>query len=151
MPTAARVVAGIALGFASVIMVFVLISFYPDERWDREQTDLVRLFFAVGALVGWYSLGKRVAVEEGSGIYLGLRAAITVTVWLLFLLSVNFVISRIIDNKLRGADPMQAIFEMFEKAAEYAYFLLDLRLIAIIAFAGITVGVLTKNTQKRWK
>ena len=151
MPTAARLVAAIALGCGSALMVFFLIQFYPDERFDREQSPLLRTFFAVGALVGWFSLGKRAATDEGTGVFLGLRAGITVTVALVFLLSIHHVIQRILDNKLAGARPMEAIWAVFSQAFEYGVFLLHPKFLGIGAFVAVTIGVLVKNTHRRWR
>ncbi len=151
MPTAARLVAALALGIVSAAFVYVLIAFYPEERFERDQIGLHIVFGGVGALVGWLSLGKRIKSDGGTGIFLGLRAALVVIIWIIFVLSVNFVIQEIIKDKFTGAEPMAAIFQMFAKGAEYFTFLLNGRLVAMIAFAGVTVGVLTRNTHHKWR
>lgn len=150
LPTAARLVAAIALGLVSGAMVYLLIHFYPDENFQRDRGNLQLVFGGVGALVGWYSLGKRIATDGGTGIFLGLRAAVTVIVWLLFILAINHVIGQIVRDRFAGAEPMEAIWLMMQKAAEYSLYLLNLKFIGIIAFAGITVGVLTRNTHHKW-
>ncbi|MEM8789584.1 MAG: TrgA family protein [Pseudomonadota bacterium] len=151
MPTAARLVAAIVLGALTAVMVFVLIAYYPEEPWERSQTRLVQTFAVVGALVGWFSLGKRAGQESGVGISLGIRAALTTTAWLLFVLSVNHVINRIIDSQLAGARPMQAIWEVVEKAVEYFGFLLHGQIIAIGLGLGIIAGIITARAQKAWR
>jgi len=151
MPTAARLVAAAALGCGAAVMVLLLIAYYPDERFDREQSDLLKVFFAVGALVGWFSLGKRAASEEGTGIFLGLRAGITVAVSLLFILAIYHVVGDILDSRLAGARPMEAIWAVFEKAFEYSIFMLHAKFLGIAAFVSVTIGVLVKNTHRRWR
>lgn len=150
MPTAAKLVAAVALAFVTAMMVPILISYYPDERFDRDARELMQTFAIIGGLVGWFSLGKRVKTEGGKGIMLGLRAALVTTIWIVFVLAVNNVVGSILDRDLAGAEPMEAIFQMFAKAAEYGTFLLNPKLVGIIAFAGVTVGVLTANTQRKW-
>lgn len=150
MPTAARLVAAIALGLLSGAMALVLIAYYPDEPFARNPMRLIQPFAVIGALVGWFSLGKRAEYEEGWGIALGIRAAITTTVAVLTVLSIWAVILRIVDDKLQGARPMQAVLEAFGKAGEFGAYLLNVEVIGIGLFMGICAGVLTRNTARTW-
>ena len=104
MPTAARLVAAIALGLLSGAMAVVLIAYYPDEPFARNPMRLIQPFAVIGALVGWFSQGKRAEYADGWGIALGLRAAITTTVAVLTVLSIWAVILRIVDDKLQKAN-----------------------------------------------
>lgn len=151
MPTAARLVAGLALGAVSVAMVFVLMAFYPDERFDRALIGLVSVFGLVGFMVGWKSLGRQIAVEGGTGIGLGIRATITVALWVVLLLAIWYVVGEIMDGRLRGEKPMKAVFLGVDKATEYLLYLLNWKILAIGFFMGICVGVLTRNTHYKWR
>lgn len=151
MPTAARLVAAIALGAVSAGMALVFVGYYPEEPWARNPTRLLQTFGVIGALVGWYSLGKRVAAEESTGIGLGIRATLTTAFWVLTVVSIWKVITRIIDDKLRGAEPMAAVLEVFQRAAEYFAFAVNWQIIAIAMFGGICVGVLTRNVHHTWR
>ncbi|MEM8869833.1 MAG: TrgA family protein [Pseudomonadota bacterium] len=150
MPTAARLVAAIALGLVSGAMALVLIAYYPDEPFARNPMKIIQPFAVIGALVGWFSLGVRAKHDEGWGISLGIRAAITTTFAILTFLSIWAVILRIVDDKLRGARPMQAVLEAFGKAGEFGTYLLNPEIIGIGLFLGICVGVLTRNTARTW-
>ena len=151
MPTAARLVAALALGCGSALMAFLLVRFYPEEPWENDLMDMLKVFFVIGALIGWFSLGKRAAYEEGKGVFLGLRAGITVAVAILFVLAIYHVVGEILDNRLAGARPMEAIWAVFVQVAEYAVFMLHGKFLAIAAFASVTIGVLVKNTQRNWR
>ncbi|MSU90523.1 TrgA family protein [Rhodobacteraceae bacterium 2CG4] len=151
MPTAARMVAALALCAVSLLMVLVLNRFYPEEEFWRDWPEMFYLFGAVGFLVGWKSTGRRIAEEGGTGIGLGLRAAVTVAAWILFILSANHLWQQIGKARLRGEDPKQAVYLMAEKFMEYGTFMLNLKLVLIAAFMGITVGVLVRNTHHRWR
>lgn len=151
MWTAARLVAGLALAAASAAYVFVLLAFYPDEKWELDLYWLLGVFGIVGFLVGWKSLGRRVAEEGGTGIGLGVRATITVAMWVVLVLAINYVGKRIGKGDLVGEKPMKAVFIGVDKATEYLTWLLDWKLLAIAFFLGITVGVLTRNTHHKWR
>ncbi|MHA3977435.1 TrgA family protein [Halovulum sp. GXIMD14794] len=151
MPTAARMVAAIALCIVSLIMVVVLDRFYPDEEFWRDWPEMFYLFGVVGFLVGWRSTGRRIAEEGGTGIGLGLRAGIMISLWIIVLLSLWFVWGQILKERLRGEDPKQAIYMFGEKAMEYATFLANPKLVLIAAFMAVTAGVLVRNTHHRWR
>lgn len=151
MPTAARVVAALTLGAVSALMVFVLIAAYPEEPWANNRSELVRLFGVVGLLVGWFSLGRRVAREGGTGIALGIRAALTVAAWCVFLLAANFLWRQILRGQLAGDEPIEALIVLGSKAVEYIAFLVHPRVIAFGLGLGILVGILVRRTQRVWK
>ncbi|NNU80051.1 TrgA family protein [Halovulum dunhuangense] len=150
MPTAARLVAGMALAAAAAAMVLVLIYAYPDERFDRWTTDFLMVFGAVGFLVGWKSLGRKVETEGRTGIILGIRAAVTATIWIAFVLAIITVWRNILDADFQGADPMDAVLQLADKTVEYLSFVLHPRVAGIGLFLGVVVGVLTRNTHHRW-
>lgn len=151
MPTAARLVAAISLGLVTAGMALVFIAYYPEEPWARNPTRLLQTFGVIGALVGWYSLGRRVALEETTGIGLGIRAALTTAFWILAFVSIWKVIQQIIDEKFQGARPMEAVLDIFRWAGEYVVFALNIQIVGIALFLGICVGVLTRNAHHKWR
>lgn len=151
MPTAARMVAALSLTVLCLIMVVVLDRFYPDEEFWRDWPEMFYLFGAVGFMVGWRSMGRRIAEEGGTGIGLGVRAGIMIALWVIGLLSIRYVWGEILKENLRGEDPLQAIYMFGEKAMEYSTFLANPKLVLIAAFMAITAGVLVRNTHHHWR
>lgn len=151
MWTAARLVAGLALGAVSMMMLFVLMAFYPEERWDRFLTSLLFVFGLSGFLVGWKTLGRQIAVEGGTGIGLGIRATITVAMWVVLILAISHVFGEVGKGRLIGEKPMEAVFIGIDRATHYLTFLLNWKILGIGFFMGICVGVLTRNTNQKWK
>lgn len=150
MPTAARMIAALCLGFGAMAMVPVLFHYYPDEPWNDDRTGMFRLFGAMGLLVGWYSLGKKVETEEGTGIFLGLRAAIEVAFWTILIMAINGLWGEIIADRLVGAEPAEAFFDLTTRIGNYLVFGMHPRVLLIWAGIGITVGLLTKAVSKVW-
>lgn len=149
--TAARLVAGLALAGVSVAMVPILIHYYPDERGLASNArSLMYLFGIVGFLVGWRSLGKQIAAEGGTGIGLGLRAGIKVTLYILACMTLNYLWKRIVKGDLIGEEPTEAFYVFADKFAEYGQYLLHGQILMIAAFMAITVGVLVRNTHHKW-
>jgi hypothetical protein len=148
MPTAARLVAALALGLACPLMYFVFNAQYPDLRLDLLRNLLMGMLGAVGFLVGWFSLGRRVTGKLGSGFVLGMRAAVTITVWALFLCALYYVLDRIAIHAYR--EPMEAILALFDKMTEYALYLLNWRIAGLALLIGVTCGTLSENAARRW-
>ncbi len=132
-------------------MYLVLLVFYPDADLHREQKALVSVLMGIGAIVGWFSLGKRMSnpVERAGGIELGIRAAITCAVWSLLSLGLLRML-----YKIQGADyrdPTNAILDIFRAAFFNAQYLMNWQVAGIGLFLGICAGVLTQNASKLWK
>ena len=151
MPTAARLVAAISLAIASAAMVIVLAMYYPDAKLDRHMPNIFFVFGGLGALVGWYSLGRRVEFEEGIGIGLGIRAALTTMAWIILALGISFVIMEILDNKFRGLEPMAAIRALVEQCMVFAGYLFHAKVFGIALGMGIVAGLLTRNAHRKWR
>lgn len=151
MPTASRLVAAICVSFSLLAMVYVIINYFPEERYERFETRLLWTFGLFGVFHGWWGLGPKALKEEGSGFLLGLRSAISCTVSLVFICAIADVIDQIIDSRLAGARPMQAIVNMFQSAMEiFGLLLTQPKVIFIFAVMGIVCGVLTRRAAKRW-
>lgn len=151
MPTAARLVAAISLAIASAAMVIVLAMYYPDAKLDRYMPNIFFVFGGLGALVGWYSLGKRVEAEQGIGIGLGIRAALTTMAWIILALGISFVIMEILDNKFRGLDPMDAIGALVKQWVILSAYLFHAKVFGIAIGMGIISGLLTRNAYEKWR
>ncbi len=149
MPTAARLIAAFALAAACVAMYPILLIQYPEERFDLNQEILLGLFAGVGLMVGWFSLGKRISYKLGSGIPLGMRAAVTCAVWIAGLVGLLQVLDRMGRHSYQ--EPMQAVLDLVGTAWSYFGFLLDWKVAGAALFLGITAGMLTENANRRWR
>lgn len=151
MPTAARLVSAVAMAIVTAAMAILFVGVYPEEPWDTKLNAMIWTFGICGALVGWFSLGKRAEQESaGSGIVLGFRAAITVSVLIIFVLSTNFMFAEILAERLRGARPMEAIFVMFDQAGVYTSFIINPVILGVGLVVYVIVGVLARKTYFTW-
>ena len=66
-------------------------------------------------------------------------------------LSINNLLKQILRDRLRGADPVEAVYTFANTALEYSAYLLNGKLLLTAAFLSVTVGVLTRNTARRWR
>ncbi len=151
MPTAARLVAAISLAIASAAMVIVLAIYYPDAKLDRYMPNIFFVFGGLGALVGWYSLGRRVEFEEGIGIGLGIRAALTTMAWIILALGIAFIMMEIVDERYRGREPMAAIRGLIAQCMLLAGYLFHAKVFGIAIGMGIVAGLLTRNAHRMWR
>lgn len=150
LPTGARLVAAIALLFSCIAMVYVVTAWLPEERLENHEARLLWLFGLVGLLHGWYGLGRRASLEAGSGVFLGIRSAITVFLWIVFILGCWELFDDITERRLVGEDPVEGIFTLIGHMGEIMGLVADPTLIGIFLGTGIFCGVVTRAAARAW-
>ena len=148
MPTGARLVAAFSLSIACVCMYFVMLVQYPESRLEYNQKELISLLAGVGFLVGWRNLGVQAMHEEVSSIALGLRAAVTCAVWMVIILSIRHIVSRMIVHGY--SEPMDAIQDMFRTGLELVMLMGNVYVIGFACVAGMIASTLSVSASKMW-
>ncbi len=146
MPTAAKLVASILLAISGVIVVTVAVNIYPDIA--RRSVGLTSAAVLAGIFVGWRGLGKKITEDEGTGIMSGLKAGISMFVWVIFLYALEDMIGGIKDNAYY--QPMNALLVIPASMIKYGQMALNVPIMGtMVVLAGI-VGKMTKSADKRW-
>ncbi|MEM9011609.1 MAG: TrgA family protein [Pseudomonadota bacterium] len=131
MPTAARLFAAVFLAIAAMMATTVAQVFQPEAAKGGE--DLFWYMGAVGLVIGWLSLGRRVMDPETS--YFGNGVAATVAV---FIYGIVFMALYEVGDNMRFhlyREPMDAVLAAVNRFMEYSATALDIRVV-LAAFTG---------------
>ncbi|MEO0387638.1 MAG: TrgA family protein [Pseudomonadota bacterium] len=150
MPTGARLVAAVTVLFSCLAMVYVLFAFKPDLGLERREQGLLWLFGTVGLLQGWYGLGRLASEGKGLGIMIGMRATISVGLWLVVLIALEYVVRIILRGRLVGEEFTAFFFELFERIGVILQNIADPTLIAIFFGTGIFCGIVSRSAARIW-
>lgn len=145
MPTAAKLVASILLAISGLIVVTVAVNVYPDIA--RRSVGLSSAAVLIGISVGWRGLGKNIA-DDSSGIATGIKAGISMFVWVLFLYALEDMIAGIMDHAYY--QPMTALLVIPARMIVYAKMSLNVPIMGTMLGLAIMVGLITKYADKRW-
>ena len=146
MPTAAKLVAAILLAISGVIVVIVTVNVYPDAA--RRSVGMTSAAVAIGIFVGWRGLGRRISDEEGSGIVSGLKAGISMFLWVLFLYGLEDMIAGIMDQAYY--QPMTALLVIPAGMIKYGQMALNVPIMGTMVVLAAIVGKMTKIADNRW-
>jgi len=146
MPTAAKLVASILLAISGFIVLIVVVNVYPDAA--RRSVGMTSAAILVGVLTGWRGLGKKISEDEGSGMVSGLKAGITMFIWVLFLFAFESMIAGIKDNLYY--QPMTALLVIPAGMIKYGQMALNVPIVGTMVVLAAIVGRITKTADTRW-
>ncbi len=146
MPTAAKLVASIMLAISGFIVVIVVVNVYPDTA--RRSVGLMSAAVIMGLFIGWRGLGKKISESEGSGIASGLRAGISMFVWVIFLYALEDMIAGIKDNLYY--QPMTALLVIPAGMIKYGQMALNVPIMGTMVVLAAIAGKVTKTADTRW-
>jgi len=146
LPTAAKLVASIMLAISGIIVVIVVVNVYPDSA--RRSVGMTTAAVFMGLFVGWRGLGRQITEEEGSGVMLGLKAGISMFIWVLFLYALEDMIAGIKDNLYY--QPMTALLVIPAGMIKYGQMALNVPIIGTMVVLSAIVGKMTKTADARW-
>lgn len=146
MPTAAKLVASILLVISGFIVVTVVVNVYPDAA--RRSVGLTSAAAVIGVFVGWRGLGRKISEDEGSGMLSGLKAGVSMFVWVIFLYALNDMIEGIMDNAYY--QPMTALLVIPAGMIKYGQMALNVPIMGTMVVLAAIVGKMTKVADSRW-
>jgi hypothetical protein len=127
-------------------VVIVVVNVYPDAA--RRSVGLTSAAVFIGVFTGWRGLGKRISDDEGSGIASGLRAGISMFVWVIFLYALSDMIGGIKDNAYY--QPMTALLVIPAGMIKYGQMALNVPIIGTMVVLAAIAGKMTKTADTRW-
>lgn len=146
MPTAARLVAALVLAIGGAITAQVYVSYYPELKSDA--LAIVEVTAAMGALIGWSSLGTRAGDGVSAAVGYGLRSAAHTAAWVIMILALYHVFDRIAVHTYQ--EPMDAVEAVFKRSIQYFGMAFKFGVVAAAAVLGIIAGVLMELSSRVW-
>ncbi|OIQ43428.1 MAG: tellurium resistance protein [Roseobacter sp. MedPE-SWde] len=145
MPTAARLIAAIALGLLAIVISVQVVPLMP------EGTDFGYFFHinvALGLLTGWIFMGRRVGYGVVPAINNGLTGAAVMVLWALFIQGAWEMFDRAMRNRYGG--PFEALLEIFTLSLEYFFVIAVPSVLLPLVIGGCLAGLLAENVHRRW-
>ncbi len=146
MPTAAKLVSAIYMALASVAVIMIVVGIYPSL--EREENRMALTAAVVGMLVGWRSLGARIAFEKRSAMNLGIRAGFSAFVWVLFVFALDAMIAGMFRHLYY--EPIDAVLQIPAKMLSYSRAAMDIKIVGAMVVLSALGGVIAKRTGERW-
>ena len=146
MPSAANLVAALCLG----ALGYYVSGFVPPLL--PEGTDMGAFFLVnlvIGALVGWFTIGRRTGRGWVPGINAGFTGVVMFVLWALFVQSCNEMTRLAMRNRYDNA--FEAIVAIFEIGAEWGWMILTAPILTTLAIGGVITGLLAEFAAQRWR
>ncbi|ARE39164.1 Tellurite resistance protein TrgA [Rhodovulum sp. P5] len=146
MPTAAKLVATLALAVVAFAASLALRAVLPDHIAAGR---MVEVDTALGAAVGWLVMGRLAGRGYSAVVTLAVRSVAVLTFCALMTFAIVEALERAIA--LRYSDVMEALAGMVELFGDYALILLTAPLaLATLLIGGVLAALLTEAVSRRW-
>lgn len=149
MPDAAKLVAAACLALVGFLLSGVVMPVYVEKVGETNFGWFVPLNVAIGAAVGWVSMGKRAGRGVSSAITNGITGVFLLILWGLFLQSCNEMTRLAMKNRYDG--PFEAIAAVFEIGAEWGLMLLTAPILGTALVGAFVSGILTEYAWRTWR
>ncbi|SEO88875.1 hypothetical protein SAMN04490248_11525 [Salinihabitans flavidus] len=146
MPTAARLVAAVFMAVLGAVVSELVKPELPEGTGFGYFT-LVNA--AIGAFVGWTTIGKRVGRGITAAINHGLTGAVVLVMLGLFVQGCNEMLRVAMRSRYDG--PVEAVVSVFELMAKFGLYLLTPGIISALAIGGILAGLAAEGASRRWR
>lgn len=146
MPTAARLVAAIALAALAYLISGMVMPLMPDST-DFGYFVPVNIF--LGLACGWLVVGPRAGRGTTAAINNGLTGTFVLMLWGVGVQAINEMVRLAMRNRYDGA--FEAIVAVFQIGAEYVVIIATVQIGVTLVIGAVICGLLTEYAGKRWK
>ncbi|UWR23896.1 TrgA family protein [Sulfitobacter sp. S190] len=146
MPTAAKLVAAVLLAVLAYILSELVRPLMP-EGTAFGNFNYVNM--AIGALTGWFIMGRRSGRGLVHGINNGLTGTAVMMLWALGWHAAYEMFRQAMRNRFDG--PMEALTEIFLIASDNAVTIATVSVLGTAVIGAVIAGVLTDFAAKTWR
>ena len=146
MPTAAKLIAGLALAITSAIAAYVFIGEHPEMPLGAR---FIGGNAVVGFFAGWYSLGKNPGHGNIAGGANGLRTLVLLLIGAGLVFSGVFVLGNL--ERLNFRDPMDMPLLWIQTAFEYVVLAMSQNVLIVLGVGGVLSGIASYQASIRWR
>nr|WP_323779485.1 TrgA family protein [Amylibacter sp.] len=146
MPTAAKLMAGLALALTAAIAACVFILEHSEMPIGLK---FVLGNAVVGFFAGWYSLGRNPGHSNMSGAMSGLRTLVMLLIGCGMVFGGQFVLNNL--GQFRYRDPVEIPLLWIQTTFEYVVLALTPNVGATLLIGGLLSGVAAYQASFRWR
>jgi len=149
MPTSSRLVsallyAALAWGVSAMVMEVM------EAETQRQNFGYFQLAnTAIGVLVGWIVVGKRLGSDYVTAMGIGFTGMLAMVFWCLFAHSFNEMLRLSLARRFDG--PIEALVSVFKLGIDYGAFLAHGPIIVALIAGGMLAGVVAEFVNRRWE
>ncbi len=145
MPTAAKLVAGLALALLGFVVSEMIKPLLPDTT-DFGVFSLVNA--GIGLVVGWIVVGSRAGRGMSAAVSNGLTGTVALVFWGLLVQAVYTMVDRAFRRFYSSM--LEAVADTFELVVEYSAVFLDPGLLLVLLVGSLAVGYAAEIAARRW-
>lgn len=146
MPTAAKLVS--ALGFA-LVALWATLAYVPQLPEGADLGYLRQIMLGLGAVIGWWGVGRQVGRGYGAAAGYGLRGAALIVLWALLGFSTYIMLTRSM-RRMYQSDPGRALLDVPRIMIDYGRLLMAQEVILALVVGGLAAGLIAEWTARRW-
>ena len=146
MPTAAKLVAALAVALVGALAA---LAFTPHLPGETVPSLFVPICAGLGALTGWRVVGPLAGRGWQFAAATGLRGVFVLLLLALALFSVREMLLRAMDLRYRGV--MDALLGVFDIAWHHMLDMADPLFAGTVVLGGLLAGFLAEWAARRWK
>lgn len=146
MPTAAKLIAALALAGVGFLAAGAVVPYLPE---GTRPGYLWAIAAAAGVLIGWRMLGPDARGTLMTSVSAGLRCAAIMTLVVLFIVSFIEMIERSLQKLYDG--PMHALQSLFGLMLDYGSLILNPNVAGVLLVGGMLSGWLAHWSARRWR
>lgn len=146
MPTAARLVAALCLAVVAFVLSGQIIPLLPESTYLG---NFVPINVVLGALCGWFVMGKRAGRGITAGINNGLTGVFVLILWGLAVWASYEMFDLAMKNRYDNA--FEAVIAIFQIAAEYGAIMFVSQIGITFVVGAVISGLLTEFASRKWR
>lgn len=146
MPNAASLFAGLSLAVIAFIVSGQIIPLFPEGK-DFGYFTVVNM--AIGALVGWFLMGRRAGQGITPGVTNGITGVAVMVFWALFVQGCYEMVRLAMRNRYDG--PFEAILAIFEIGYEYGVIIAQPNILWTLVIGAVCSGLLAEYISRIWR
>lgn len=146
MPTAAKLVGGLALALTGAIAAWIFVELNSDSY--RIGWRFIGGNGVVGFFAGWYALGRDPGRGIFSAVFHGVRSLVFLLLGSAMLFSAIFILGNLERNNFR--DPVDLPLLWIDTTFRYAWAALQQEVVIALLVGGAISGIVTWMADRRW-
>ncbi len=148
MPTSYRLVSALLYGALAWVVSAMVMEVMEAETQRQNFGNFQLVNTAIGVLVGWIIVGKRLGSDYVTAMGIGFTGMLTLVFWCLFAHAFNEMLRLSLARRYDG--PVEALVSVFKLGIEYGGFLVHGQILVVLILGGMIAGVIAEFVKRRW-
>ncbi len=146
MPTAAKLIAAVALAAVMFMATLAYIPGLPEGTQTKWYTQIAAL---VGFICGWFLVGRAPDASIGEAMSAGVKGSAVACFWILMLVAGYVMLRRSMRMMYDGV--FDAVLGVFDQFLEFGALIFVPEVLGWLFGGGAMVGLLARLAVRRWK